>query len=171
MNAGIEKPCDTAYNGPFMFKFSSYIAPKALAVLNAHEYVLRFVNALRADAGEVQGLSYYALAVPIQVSINTITAGTEQSKTKQVHYPVPAIPRLSRNDPNQAIAFLSRVAVTYDQALIIEDNDRVAATSRWSVDFSKKLLLGNVVDEIVASVPDDDGPSSFTDDDIPEGLR
>jgi hypothetical protein len=169
--AFVKELMDVGYNGAFMFKFSSYVAPKILACLKTHEYSLRFVNALRSEAGETQDLPYYALALPVQVSVNTITAGTEAGKTKQVHYPIPAIPRLSLRDPQAAMAFVSSVAITRDQALTVEDGGLIEQTARWSIDFSKRMLSGNVVDEaIVPGAPPSDD-RVFTDDDIPDSLR
>jgi len=168
--AFVKELMDTGYNGPFLFKFSSYIAPKALACLKAHEYALRFVNALRSEAGDVQGLPFYALALPIQVSIATITAGSaERGGTKQVHYPVPSIPRLSMRDPGAAMTFLARVAISREQAAMVEDGARVEQTRQWSIDTSKRLLAGVVVDEATAPVGDED--RVFTDADIPPDLR
>ena len=170
--AFVKELMDVGYNGPFLFKFSSYIAPKALACLNAQQYGLRFVNALRSEAGEVAALPFYALALPIQVSVNTLTAGSaDRGGTKQVHYPVPAIPRLSLSNPEAAMSFLSSVAITADQALILEDNGRVQATSQWSIDFTRRLLSGNVVDEAIVpgGAPSDD--RVFTDADIPADLQ
>lgn len=169
--AFIKELMDAGYPGPFAFKFSSYVADKALACLKAQEYVLRFVNALRADASEFQALPYYACALPILCSTNTLTAGTEAGKTKQVYYPIPGIPRLSRNDPTQATAYLASVAISRDQAFIVEDGDRVKATVTWSIEKSQRLLSGNTGDDVsIPGAPADDTPP-FTDADIPESLR
>jgi len=166
----IKELMDAGYPGSFLFKFSSYVTSKALACLGAQEYALRFVNQLRANAGHEGGLPYYALALPLQCSTSTMTAGKEAGKTKEVYYPVPMVPRLSLSRPEPAMAYLASVAITAEQAAIIEDGDRVGKTRIWSIEFSKRLIAGFVVDEATAPIPGDEVPP-FTDNDIPEGLR
>lgn len=165
--AFIQELMDAGYHGSFAFKFSKYTVDKALACLRAQEYVLRFINALRADANELQALPYYACALPILCSTNTVTAGTEAGKTKQVYYPVPGIPRLSRNNPTEALAYLARVAITRDQVQVLEYDGRVETTVEWSKKKSQRIIAGNDTDDVQPIVPPSDDTPPLTDADAP----
>lgn len=136
-NCFIKELMDAGYNGVFRVKFSSFLTDKALACLKAQEYVLKFVDGLRARAGNNEPVAWYAYAQPIQCSTKTITAGKEVGKTKELYYPVPVIPRLSHRDPQAAIGYLSRMAITEDQALIVEDDGRVERAVEWSAKASQ----------------------------------
>lgn len=146
--AFVKELMDAGYPGAFNVRFSSYLTDKALAALKAHEYVLRAAEALR---GEGEPLAWYAYAQYIQCSTLTLTAGTEQGKTKQLYYPIPAIPRLSRHDPEAAMTYLASMAISADQALIIESGDRVQATVTASIEKSKRLQAGNDIEEVNGS--------------------
>jgi hypothetical protein len=138
---------DAGYNGSLSVRFSSYLTDKALSALRAHEYVLSFAEKLRSGG---EPLAWYAYAQYLQISVNTLTAGTEQGKTKQLYYPIPAIPRLSPKDMESAMGYLASMAITIDQAYIIEAGDRVRATVTWSEEKSKRILAGNDADENTA---------------------
>jgi hypothetical protein len=136
-NCFVKELMDAGYNGIFRVKFSSFLTDKALACLKAQEYVLKFVDGLRAHAGNNEPVAWYAYAQPITCSTKTITAGKEVGKTKELYYPVPAIPRLSQRDPQAAIDYLARMAITENQAFIVEEDGRVERTVEWSIKASQ----------------------------------
>lgn len=137
-NCFIKELMDAGYNGVFRVKFSSFLTDKALACLKAQEYVLKFVDGLRAKAQVTEPVAWYAYAQPIQCSTKTITARKgNDGPSKELFYPVPAIPRLSQRDPQAAIDYLARMACTSDQAFIIEDDGRVERAVEWSAKASQ----------------------------------
>jgi len=143
----VKELMDAGYSGPFTARFSSYTTDKALSCLKAQEYILKFVDTLRNKAGEAEPIAYYAYALPITCSSKTITAGKEVGKTREVYYPVPAIPRLSQRDPEAALAYLASHAITEDQAFVLEHDGRVERTIEWSVKTSQRLTAGEVIED------------------------
>lgn len=142
--AFVKELMDAGYPGAFNVRFTSYLTDKALSALNAHEYVLKAAEALR---GEEEPLPWYAYAQYIACSTLTLTAGTETGKTKQLYYPVPLIPRLPKHDKDAVMAYLASMAISYEQALIIESDNRVEATVNWSIEKSQRLQAGNDIEE------------------------
>jgi hypothetical protein len=147
----IKELMDVGYNGIFMMRFSSFCTSKAIAALKAHDYVLKFVDKLRAKAGETDPVPFYAYALPIKCSTKTLTAG-EEGKSREVYYPVPAIPRLSERDPEAALEYLASMAITDEQAYVLEYNDRVVQAIEWSIKESARILAGKD-NEIVPEAP------------------
>lgn len=147
----IKELMDNGYNGLFIASFSSFCTPPAIAALKAHEYVLRFVDKLRAKAGDVQAVPFYAYALPIKSSVKTKTAG-QGDKSREIYYPIPAIPRLSERDPEAALAYLSTMAITEEQAYILEYNGRVEQAVEWSVKESARIIAGkdNQIEENIS---------------------
>lgn len=134
--AYVKELMDAGYNSPFVIKFSSSVTDRMLACLKVHERVLDFADNMRMDAGEDMPLPYYAYALPLVTSKNTMTMGKVQGQTKEVFYPMPVLP------PRLSEEYLAAVAITEDQAAIIEDGDRIAETVKWSVEKSKRILEG-----------------------------
>lgn len=137
----IKELMDAGYNGLFIAGFSSFCTTKAIMALKAHDYVLRFADNLRAKAGDKEPVPFYAYALPIKCSTKTLTAG-EEGKSREVYYPVPAIPRLSERDPEASLAYLAGMAITEDQARVLECNGRVEQSVLWSVRESARILAG-----------------------------
>lgn len=144
----VKELLDAGYNGAFDLKFSGQIVDKAISALKAHEYVLRFADRLRQQAGEEQGVPYYAYALHLRCSASTLTVG--RNATTEVYYPVPTIPRLSQRDMDSAIAFLDAMAITEDQAFLIEENGRVERAVEWSVNKSRQIITGNDASDVSA---------------------
>ncbi len=146
----VKELMDAGYNGIFVAKFSSFCTSRAIAALKAHDYVLKFVDKLRAKGGDKEPVPFYAYALPIKCSAKTLTAG-EEGKSREVYYPVPGIPRLSERDPEAALAYLAGMAITEDQARILEYNGRVEQAVEWSVKESARILAGkdgNIAEEV-----------------------
>lgn len=138
-NCFVKELMDAGYSGMFHCRFSSFLTDKALACLKAQEYVLKFVDGLRTRAGNTEPVAWYAYAQPIQCSTKTLTAGKEAGKTKELYYPVPAIPRLSHRDPQAAVDYLASHAITEEQALIVEYDGRVERAVEWSAKSPQQL--------------------------------
>lgn len=151
--AYIKELMDSGYNYAFNVKLTSYCTDRMLSCLYAHVRVLDFADQLRSQTGDNEPAPYYAYALPTRVSDRTLTAGatkpkpgaastkpgsTEEEKrgTKEVYYPVPMIPaRLT-------VDYLADVAITSEQAMILEDDDRVTEAAAWSVEKSLRLING-----------------------------
>src|SRR5579885_2835549 len=144
--AFVKELMDLGYFGAFTVKFSSYVTDRAIACLKAQEYVLHFAEQLRAQAGETAMLPYYAYALPVKCSVNTLTAGSEPGKSKQVYYPIPAIPRLSLRTLEGSVAYLDSCAISDEQAAVLEQNSRVEEMVKWSVEKSRQILMGKEVE-------------------------
>jgi hypothetical protein len=134
----VKELLDAGYNGSFYASFSGYLTDKALACLKAHEYTLRFADALRRQAGEDTPPAYYAYALPIVCSATTMTAGKEAGKTTEIYYPVPRIPRLALRNPEPGVEYLESVAITFTQAELLEREDRIERVIAWSASPTKK---------------------------------
>jgi hypothetical protein len=139
----VKELLDVGYHGSFFASFSAYLTDKALACLKAHEYVLRFADALRQRAGEDTPSAYYAYALPVVCSAVTMTAGKEAGKTTEIYYPVPRIPRLALRNPEEGIAYLDSIAITMEQAMLLESEGRIERVIAWSVEKPKKGEAGN----------------------------
>lgn len=137
----VKELMNNGYNGLFIASFSSFCTPPAIAALKAHEYVLRFVDKLRAKAGDTQPVPFYAYALPIKPSVKTKTAG-QGDKSREIYYPIPGIPRLTERDPEAALAYLASMAITEEQASILEYNGRVEQAVEWSVRESARIIAG-----------------------------
>ncbi|GCE14215.1 hypothetical protein KTT_41280 [Tengunoibacter tsumagoiensis] len=133
---------DAGYCYPLSVKFSSYCTDRALACLKAHERVLNVADKFREEAGEHIGAAYYAYALPIGVSPRSITAGKDAGKTKEIYYPFPVVPR------QIDLQYLSSVAISRDQALLLEEDGRVERTVAWSVEKSRRIMAGNEASEV-----------------------
>jgi len=147
---------EAGYAGVFMAKFSGMVTDRMLTTLKAQEYVLDFADRLRAKAGEDRPVAYYAYALPIACSQRTLTAGREGQST-EVYYPVPLIPRLSQRDAEPGLAYLENVAITEEQAALLEADNRVERTVQWSVEKSRRIA-GGVSDEAAEAVTSDEDP-------------
>jgi hypothetical protein len=159
----IKELMDAGYNGLFIANFSSFCTSKAIMALKAHDYVLKFVDKLRAKGGETEPVPFYAYALPIKCSVKTLTAGKDD-KSREVYYPVPAIPRLSERNPEEALAYLASMAITDEQAYILEYNGRVEQAAEWSVKESARILAGRD-NELTPVVPSE--PASNDDVEVP----
>ncbi len=137
----IKELMDAGYHGLFIASFSSHCTSKIIAALNAQQYVLDFVNKLRARMGDTEPLPFYAYALPIKCSVKSLTAG-KPPNTTEVYYPIPAIPRLSEKDPETARAYLVSTSITDEQQAIVEHNGRIDAAATWSVRESARILAG-----------------------------
>jgi hypothetical protein len=154
----VKELLDSGYAGIFLAKFSGMVTDRILACLKAQEYVLNFADALRARSGDDRPVAYYAYGLPIACSQRTLTAGREGQST-EIYYPVPLIPRLSVRDPEPGLAYLASVAITEDQAALLEVDNRVEHTATWSVEKSRRIA-GGVSD-------DQAGPTDSGDDEVP----
>jgi hypothetical protein len=161
-NCFIKELMDTGYNGLFMASFSSFCTSRAIATLKAHEHVLKFVDKLRAKAGETEPVPYYAYALPIKCSTKTLTASNGE-KSKEVYYPVPAIPHLSVRNLEASLAYLASMAITEEQAYILEYNGRVEQAVRWSIEETSRIITGRDNEQ----APEEPKEKSSVDDDRP----
>ena len=168
----IKELMDVGYNHAFKVRLSSYMTDKMLTAMKSHERVLNYADRYRREQGAAE-VPFYGYALPVVCSERSMTAGTEEGKTKEVYYPIAAHPR------KLSIEYLASIAVTEDQALNIEANDFVQRTVAWSILISKRILNGEDVDAEPGQVVDANMPPphdvQYTDanipDDIPESLR
>lgn len=150
----IKELLDVGYAGVFLAKFSGLITGKALDCLYAHNYALKFADRLRSQ-GDIEGrVPYYAYAMPITCAQRTLTAGREGQST-EVYYPIPCIPRLSLRDPESGLAYLENVAITLDQAALLEADNRVENTVAWSIEKTRRINGGDEDPADTAPAPDD----------------
>ncbi len=141
----IKEMLDAGYAGTFTVRVGGYITDRMLLCLKAQEYVLNFADVLRAKTGEDRPVAYYAYALPIACSQRTIPAGRE-GKSTEIYYPVPLIPRLSQRDPESGLAYLASVAITEEQAALLEADERIERIVTWSIEKTRKIS-GGVFDE------------------------
>lgn len=163
----VQQLMKVGYNGAFIASFSSYVTTEILKILyNYHqEYVLHFVDENRGDLGITFAIPYYYLTLTLRVSTKTITAGSEEGKTRQVYYPVAVIPRLSMRNLTATLAFLASARITDEQAMILECDGFVEECADWSVKETRRILEGRDFDADVA--PASDGTIVLDDKDSP----
>lgn len=153
----VKELLDAGYPGIFHCQFASYLTEPALKLLRSHQNcTLNFAQSLRAKHLINEPLAYYAYALPVRCSTETITArynGPDASKvgqSKELYYPVPAVPLLSERTPQReadSLEYLANVAITDEQALLLESDGRVERIVEWSINRSQRLTAGEEIDD------------------------
>lgn len=154
---------DAGYSGIFHCQFSSKLTEPALKLLRSHQdYTLKFAEMLRSSGGISESLAYYAYALPVRCSTETITARNKAGQSKELYYPVPAVPMLSARTPQReadSLAYLAGVAITNEQALLLENDGRLERIIEWSVNRSQRLVAGeDISDDGMISLDDNESP-------------
>lgn len=159
----VKELLDAGYTGAFHCQFSSFLSDPALKVLRSHQdYTLKFADALRQDHGISEPLAYYSYALPVRCSTSTISARNKDGLGKELYYPVPDVPMLSSRTvvrQSEALAYLASVAITDEQALILEADGRVERVVEWSANRSQRLIAGEEIsDDAMVHLTDDEAP-------------
>lgn len=147
----VKELLDAGYPGIFHCQFSGKLTEPALRLLRSHQdYTLNFATTLRTKHLINEPLAYYAYALPVRCSTETITARNKAGQSKELYFPVPAVPMLSARTPQReadSLAYLANVAITDEQAMLLENDGRVERIVEWSVNRSQRLTAGEEIED------------------------
>lgn len=147
----IKELMDAGYPGLFHCQFSAFLTVPMLKVLRSHQdYTLRFAEMLRGENNIAGDLAYYSYALPVRCSTGTITARNKDGLSKELYYPIPSVPLLSVRTPQHeevSLGYLASMAITDQQAAILEANGRVERIVEWSINRSQRLTAGEEIDD------------------------
>jgi hypothetical protein len=145
---------DYPYLSPFIFHFQSFCTDRIIKTLRSHDRILNYANRHR---GPSRPLPYYAYALPIGCSKEPLIAG-KGTDTSKVFYPVPLHPQRITEE------HLASMAITDWQAEIAEADGNAERASDWSIEKSRRMLLGRDSDDLAEEDSVSREPTSVDDD-------